>query len=84
MFDTNDIELLRGMFKEQDSRLLNAIKENNHDLKKEIRDEIHALITASEKRIVTEISELLDTAVLPQITELQTDMATVKQHLHLA
>lgn len=87
MLDQHDIELLRGLFAEQDKRFLAAIKTNNQDLKREIRDEVHALISASEQRIKTEITaniaELLDNAILPQIADLQRDMTLVKQHLQL-
>lgn len=48
-----------------------------------LRDEIHAAVNASEKRITTNIAELLDTSVLPQIADLQRDMTLVKRHLQL-
>lgn len=64
------------------------LKQNNQDLKKEIRDEMYALISASEYRIKIEITEnisdLLDTSILPQIADLQRDMTLVKHHLQLA
>lgn len=99
MLDNKDITVLQGMFKEQDQRFLEAMKQNNQDLKEEIRDEMRALLGATEtrikselgakidsveKRITTDIAELLDTSVLPQIAELQRDMTKVKQHLQLA
>lgn len=88
MLDKQDIAVLQQMF-----------DQHGQDIKTDIRDEIRSSINASEQRmkthveqvvgatkkeIVTEISELLDTTILPQIAELQTDMATVKQHLKLA
>lgn len=88
MLDAQDIATLRQMFAEQDRRFVDAMKENNKDLKIEIREETHALIAASEKRvietIVSSIGEILDTSVLPQIAELQRDTTIVKQHLQLA
>lgn len=86
MLDQQDIELLRGMFADQDKRFLAAIKDNNHELKREIRDETHSLLRATEVRmdvklekikteIVTEVADMLDTSILPQIADLQRDIA---------
>ena len=84
----NDIAQLRELFAEQDKKFIVALKQNNRDLKVEIRDEVHALIAAAEKRIietvVSSIGEILDAAVLPQITELQREITVIKQHLQLA
>lgn len=77
MFDANEIAQLRGILHE-------VLQQNNTDLKREMRDEVYSLISASEKRIVSEIGELFDASVLPQIAELQSDMTKVKQHLQLA
>lgn len=88
MLDKQDIVVLRGMFGE-------ALRANNIDLKREIRDEVHSLIAASEHRmmgamdrikfdIIAEFSELLDVSILPQIAELQKDMVVVKTTLKLA
>lgn len=41
MLSKNDIRVLRGMF-----------EENNHVLKREIRDEMRALISASETKVI--------------------------------
>lgn len=84
MLDNQDIATLQRMF-----------DQHAQDMKADIRDEIRSSIAASEhrmkahvedvvgtakKEIVTELSELLDASVLPQIAELQTDMTRVKQH----
>jgi hypothetical protein len=68
---------LRVEFKEM-------LMQNNIDLKRDIRDEVHALIAASEKRIIHTITGFIDQAILPQIHDLQTDTQLVKQHLKLA
>lgn len=86
--NVNDIAQLRELFAEQDKKFTVALKQNNRDLKVEIRDEVHALIAAAEKRIietvVSSIGEILDAAVLPQITELRREITVIKQHLQLA
>lgn len=84
MLDKKDIQILQGMF-----------LENNAILKRDLRLEMHDLITASERRliarmdrlrteIVTDVAEVLDECILPQIADLQDDMAMVKRHLKLA
>ena len=60
------------------------LKQNNIDLKRDIRDEVHALLRKTKAEIVGEITEFLDSAILPQIHDLQTDMTLVKNHLKLA
>ncbi len=80
----NDIIQLKALFAEQDKRFVVALKQNNQDLKVEIRDEVHALIVAAEKRIISAVGEILDASVLPQITELQREITVIKQHLQLA
>ncbi len=57
------------------------VEQNNHLLKRDIRDEIHATTKAMKREIVTEIAELLDGSVLPQITELQYDVARLKEQV---
>lgn len=84
MLDAQDIVTLRQLFAEQDRRFVDAMKENNKDLRIEILDETRALIAASEHRIISAIGEVLDASILPQIAELQRDMTKVKQHLQLA
>ena len=84
MLDKQDITLLRGMF-----------RENNEDLKRDIRDEIHSSILASEHRMITRMDAMedrilsnfnsfMDISVLPQIAELQVDMLVVKKKLKVA
>ena len=80
----NDIIQLKALFAEQDKRFVVALKQNNQDLKVEIRDEVHELIVAEEKRIISAVGEILDASVLPQITELQREITVIKQHLQLA
>ncbi len=82
--DAKDIAQLRELFAEQDKKFTVALKQNNQDLKVEIRDEVHAVIAASEKRIIDAVGEILDASVLPQITELQREITVIKQHLQLA
>ena len=71
MLTKQDMLLLRGMFSE-------VLTQNNVELKRDIRDEVHALIAASEDRMLGrmelmkhEIIEFLDQTILPQIHELQ-------------
>lgn len=65
MFTKKDIEILKGMF-----------LENNAILRLEMRDEMHALIIASENRLRKDIHqvregvvELIDSTILPQIAD---------------
>lgn len=111
MFDKEAVTFLQGLFLEQEERLekrlekrltqvfIAALKQNNIEVKREIRDEVHSLILASESRmmqrmdakleklrtdIVNDIGSILDEAVLPQIAELQHEVKRVKLHLHMA
>jgi hypothetical protein len=76
MFSKQDIALLKGMFETY-----------KKDTISEIRDETRSLIVASEARlrkgIVLDITEFIDTAILPQIAELQEDVVVLKQHVRL-
>ncbi len=79
MFTKKDIEILKGMF-----------LENNAILRLEIRDEMHALITATENRLRKDINqvredvvELIDSTILPQISDLQHDVGRIKRHIGL-
>ncbi len=54
MLDKNDIQILREMFREN---------------KLDIRDEMHAMIRASEHRIIGEITDFIANAILPQIDD---------------
>ncbi len=99
MLDTKDIEILRGMFREN-NEIFGA------QLKREIRDEMYSVVKASEaslirrmdsmkdelltrmdsmkKEIIDGVIDVIDDGVLPQIEELQQDVITVKRHLKLA
>lgn len=54
MLDKKDMTLLRGMFRE-------VLEENNHSLKREIRDEMHSVVNAavfaSEERMMKRMDE---------------------------
>lgn len=69
------------------------------DMVREIREETRALIAASENRIVSqlrgemrqmkreiigEITDFIDSAILPQIADLQREVAYIKRHVGLA
>lgn len=67
MLDAQDIALLRGMFSEQETRILGIVKRNNDvlrsDIMVDVRDEMHSCITAavgsSEKRVMNRIDQLI-------------------------
>ena len=99
MLTKNDKLEIRGIFTEVLSKNNEHIFQMMRDFKREIRDEVHSLIFASESRmmqrmdakleklrtdIVNDIGSILDEAVLPQIAELQHDVKRVKLHLHMA
>ncbi len=72
-----------GMIKETVKDLL---EQNNHILKREMRDEIYSAnkalrseIKADLRIMRTEIAELLDYSILPQITELQHNVTLLKE-----
>ncbi len=58
MLDKNDIQILREMF-----------RENNSIFGRELRDEMRALIRASEHRVIGEITDFIANAILPQIDD---------------
>ena len=83
------------MFQEQEARF----DQKMDDLKGNIRDEMRSCISAAETRmtnrmdgalervkteIIDAIGEILDESVLPQISDLQSDMRKVKTHLQMA
>lgn len=89
MLSKNDMTLLRGMFTEMLNVALKvALKENNEifgaQLKREIRDEMQALLRIQKGEIVGEITEFIDSALLPQISDLDRDVTMIKRHLRLA
>jgi hypothetical protein len=78
MLSKNDIQILRGMF-----------EENNHVLKREIRDEMHALIAASESKVIHRIElvkeeiidgiiDTLDRDVYPRLNGHDQDIVRLK------
>jgi len=95
MLSKNDIAILRGMFTENnkiwDAKLdqrFDAFEIRFADFKHEIRDEIHAVVnatvTASERRVIEEITEFIGEEVLPQIDEHTRQIAVINRHLKLA
>ncbi len=88
MLDTKDIEILRGMFREN-NEIFGA------QLKREIRDEIHASIKASESGLIREIratetrildamGSMMDVQIAPRLDEHDAEILTIKRHLKLA
>ena len=95
MLDKQDIALLEGMFARHTVHFKEILDQNNHDLKREIRDEMHSLlaalktefkteIAALKVEIITGVTDLIDDGILPQIDDLRADMIVVKEHLKLA
>lgn len=99
MLNAKDIAVLQGMFLDQEKRFDRKLEErleaNNHILKREIRDEMHSLMKASEAglirrmdemkvEIVDGILEVLNDDVLPRVHVLEEDMIVVKHELKLA
>lgn len=85
MLNTKDVKMLRGMFGE----LLEA---NNHVLKREIRDEVHSLIKASEaglirrmdameQRLHNDLISFIDDDYSPRMYGCEQGLAFVKHHL---
>lgn len=85
------IEVLTAALKEQDVRFDQKL----HDLRLDVRDEIHSCISASEKRmmkrmdeikeeIIDGITEVIDEGILPQISDLRTDVDHSKVRLQMA
>ncbi len=84
MLDKNDIQIIRDLF-----------QENNAILKREIRDEMHSCIAASEVRtmekmekmkeeIIDGITDVLDDSILPRLEEHENDIRLIKRRLQLA
>ncbi len=74
MLSKNDIQVLRGMF-----------EENNHILKLEIRDEVYSIVKATEVSLRREMHQMRDDildvihdGILPQIEEHRIDIARLK------
>ncbi|MEK9155662.1 MAG: hypothetical protein AAB839_03360 [Patescibacteria group bacterium] len=88
MLSKNDLHLLRGMFDNFHGVLRTELQEmfdeHGRTQKREIRDEMHSLLRAQKVEIVSEITEFIDSAILPQISDLDRDTRMVKQLLKLA
>lgn len=69
MLDQNDFKALREMFGEM-------LRENKLDL----RDEMRAMIRASEHRVIGEITEFIANAILPQIDDHDVRIARLEQN----
>ena len=81
MLDKKDIQILREMFRENNEtnnavlrrelhqEMRGMITENNEILRRDIRDEMHSLIRASEHRVISEITDFISSALLPQIDD---------------
>lgn len=65
MFNKQDIVILKGMFT---------------DVKKEMRDELQSTVQASENRIISQITEFIDSRILPQISDLDRRVTKIEQH----
>ncbi|MFZ2681488.1 MAG: hypothetical protein WAZ14_00070 [Patescibacteria group bacterium] len=96
MLGAQDIALLEGMFSRQGAeierkltrRFGEILGQNNLDLIRTLRDEVHSIVTASEYRmktaIISEVTNFIGESILPQIEEFQIDMKRVKIELKLA
>lgn len=64
MLDSKDIGVLRGMFQENNTLLrreiANRVDARLEDLRRDIRDEVRAVVEAGNRRVVTEIGDILD------------------------
>ena len=87
MLSKNDVTMLRGMFGE-------LLEENNHILKRENRDEMHALIKASEagiirrvdvmeERILDAVGSVVDLQISPRLYDCEQQILKLKQHVQL-
>lgn len=95
MNNTEMIALMRGMFQEQEKRFDQKLD----DVKENLRDEMRSYILGSETRmtkrmdgalervkteIIDGITNILDESILPQISDLRTDVDRLKVRLQLA
>ncbi len=81
MTSNPDAVLTVGVF---EKILATAFQQQALDIKRDIRDEMHSQLTRTKIEIISEITDFINSAILPQIDDLQTNMATVKIHLKLA
>lgn len=85
MLDKNDITLLEKMFKNvvTGDMLARALRQNNEifgrQLKREIRDEVQALLTMTEKRIIFEVTEFIGDSIVPQIDDHETRLIRLER-----
>ena len=70
MLDKGDIKVLQGMF-----------EEHGKMLQREIRDEVHSLLRASEHRIIGEITEFIADAIISQIDDHKTRMTRLEEKI---
>lgn len=89
------LEILTVALREQDIRFDQKL----HDLRLDVRDEIHSVVNGAVSRsearmmkkmdeikeeIIDGITEIIDEGILPQISDLRTDVDHVKVHLQMA
>ncbi len=76
MLDTKDFLLLEKM-------LGKMLRDNNdvfgRQLKREIRDEVQALLTMTEKRIISEVTEFIGDSIVPQIDDHETRLVRLER-----
>lgn len=84
-------DVVSGALKEQDARFDQKL----HDLRLDVRDEIHSCVSASETRmtkkmieikeeIIDGITEIIDEGIFPQISDLRVDVDQIKVRLQMA
>lgn len=74
MLDKKDIEILRKMFQENNELFGSC-------LKREMRDEMHAIVRASERRVIGEITDFIAQSLLPQIDDHDVRISRLEQRL---
>ncbi len=104
MLNTKDVNMLRGMFEEilnarLDAKVPRMIEErleaNHHILKRDIRDEMHALIKASEagiirridvmeERLHKDLEEFIDDNYSPRMYDAEQQILKISGSLKLA
>ncbi len=99
MLEKNDFKALREMFEimlRENNEVNNAvlrrelrqemrgmITENNEILRRDIRDEVHSLIRASEHRVISEITDFIASALLPQIDDHDVKISRLERSVRL-
>lgn len=74
MLDQNDFKALREMFGEM-------LHGELSDFRIEMRDEMRAMIRASEHRIIGEITDFIASAILPQIDDHDVRIARLEKRI---